>query len=95
MSGYSNELSGNNRHKKGGQGIGTVREEILCKGPVCLSLLTGSDLLWLLGLTHRSKACDTKPSVGHSAPLPTSMSQVAVCHCKIKTTAKRLKLNIL
>lgn len=86
---------GNNRHMKGGQQIGTVREEIFYKGSVCLSLLTASDILWLLGLIYRSKACDTKSSVGHSASLPTSMSQVAVCHCKIQTTAKRLKLNIL
>lgn len=86
---------GNNRHMKGGQQIGTVREEIFYKGPVCLSLLTGSDLLWLQGLMYRSKACETKSSVGHSASLLTSMSQVAVCQCKIKTTAKRLKLNIL
>lgn len=86
---------GNNRHMKGGQRIGTVREEIFRKGPVCLSMLTGSDLLWLLGLTYRSKAHETKSSVGHSASLPTSMSQVAVCHCEIKTAAKHLKLNIL
>lgn len=86
---------GNNRHMKGGQRIGTVREKIFCKGPVCLSMLTRSDLLWLLGLTHRSKVCETKSSVGHLASLSTSMSQVAVCHCEIKTAAKRLKLHIL
>lgn len=86
---------GNNRHMKGGQQIGIVREEMFCKGPGCLSMLTGSDLLWLLGLTYRSKACETKSSVGHSVSLPASMNQVAVCHCKIKTTAKHLRLNIL
>lgn len=86
---------GNHRHMKGGQQIGTTREETFFKDIICLSMLTRSDLLWLLGLTYRSKACETKSSVGHSASLPTSMSQVAVCHCKIKSAAKCLKLNIL
>lgn len=62
---------------------------------VCLSLLTGSDLLWLVGLTCMSKACKIKSSVGHSAVLHASTIQVAVCHLKIKIAAKLLKLNML
>lgn len=62
----------------------------LAQGRSCLWVLTGSDLLWLVGLTYMSKACTIKSSVGHPAVLRTSMVQVAVCHLKTKTAAKLL-----
>lgn len=86
---------GSNRHVKGVQWLGTVKEEVFRKGPGCLSLLTGSDLLWLGGLTCMSKACKIKSSVGHSAGLRTAVIQVVVCHLKRKIAAKLLKLNML